>query len=123
MTSAEQGTHGVAPNASSAPDCHSALVGESRSRPRFLAGEAGERPRASLLALCLIALIRAYRLALSPFFGGHCRFHPTCSAYALKAVQRFGAVRGSWLALRRLGRCHPWHAGGFDPVPERLGRE
>lgn len=73
----------------------------------------------SVAAGCLMALIRAYRLALSPFFGMHCRFHPTCSTYALEAVQRFGAVRGGWLALRRLGRCHPWHPGGLDPVPER----
>ena len=77
------------------------------------------QPRRSAAALCLIALIQAYRLALSPFFGMHCRFHPTCSAYALEAVRRFGAARGGWLALRRLGRCHPWHAGGPDPVPER----
>ncbi len=77
------------------------------------------RPKPSLPALCLIALVRVYRLALSPFFGMHCRFHPTCSVYALEAVQRFGAARGAWLALRRLGRCHPWHPGGVDPVPER----
>lgn len=66
----------------------------------------------------LILLVRGYRLLLSPWLGQHCRFHPTCSVYAETAIARHGALRGSWLALRRLGRCHPWHAGGVDPVPE-----
>lgn len=65
------------------------------------------------------ALIRAYQVTLSPFIGNQCRFHPTCSNYALEAVDQHGAVRGSWMALRRLGRCHPFHAGGMDPVPPR----
>jgi putative membrane protein insertion efficiency factor len=65
----------------------------------------------------LLALIRAYRYALSPWWGRGCRFTPTCSEYAADAVERHGAVRGSWLALRRVGRCHPWHAGGYDPAP------
>ena len=102
-----------------APTCHSPLEGESRNRPRFLGGGAALEARPSVAALCLIALIQTYRLTLSPFFGMHCRFHPTCSAYALEAVRRFGALQGGWLALRRLGRCHPWHPGGLDPVPER----
>ncbi|GBE09969.1 putative membrane protein insertion efficiency factor [bacterium BMS3Bbin12] len=67
----------------------------------------------------LIVLLRAYRYALSPYLGAHCRFAPTCSEYALIAVQRYGAWTGTRLALRRLAHCHPWHAGGFDPVPER----
>ena len=67
----------------------------------------------------LILLVRGYRLLLSPWLGQHCRFHPTCSVYAETAIAQHGALRGTWLALRRLGRCHPWHAGGFDPVPER----
>jgi putative membrane protein insertion efficiency factor len=67
----------------------------------------------------LIALLRVYRYALSPYLGAHCRFAPTCSEYALVAVQRYGAWTGTRLALRRLAHCHPWHAGGFDPVPER----
>jgi hypothetical protein len=64
-----------------------------------------------------VLLIRLYQWTLSPLIGPACRFHPTCSRYALEAIERFGVVRGSWLALRRLGRCHPWHPGGFDPVP------
>jgi putative membrane protein insertion efficiency factor len=65
----------------------------------------------------LLALIRAYQYILSPLFMPACRFHPTCSEYAFEAVERYGSVRGSWLALRRILRCHPFHAGGFDPVP------
>ena len=65
----------------------------------------------------LIALVRGYRYALSPWWGTQCRFTPTCSQYAIEALERHGAWKGSALALRRIGRCHPWHAGGFDPVP------
>ncbi|MBB4013629.1 membrane protein insertion efficiency factor YidD [Niveibacterium umoris] len=65
----------------------------------------------------LIALLRAYRLLLSPFLGRNCRFHPSCSAYAIEALQRHGAIKGSWLAARRVTRCHPWNPGGYDPVP------
>jgi putative membrane protein insertion efficiency factor len=65
----------------------------------------------------LIALLRGYRFLLSPWLGRACRFEPTCSAYALEAVQGHGALRGSGLALRRLARCHPFCAGGHDPVP------
>lgn len=65
------------------------------------------------------APIRAYRKYLSPFLPRSCRFSPTCSAYAIKAIQRYGVGRGGWLALKRLSRCHPWHPGGFDPVPKR----
>jgi len=65
----------------------------------------------------LIALVRFYRLMLSPWLGAGCRFEPTCSAYALEALQEHGAARGSCLTLKRLGRCHPWCAGGHDPVP------
>ncbi len=71
---------------------------------------------------CLMALVRAYRLLLSPWVGSGCRFEPTCSAYSLQALERHGAVLGSWLTLKRLGRCHPWCVGGFDPVPERAQR-
>ncbi len=62
-------------------------------------------------------LIRTYQWTLSPLLGPRCRFYPSCSQYAHEALLRFGLVRGGWLALKRLGRCHPWHAGGIDPVP------
>ena len=65
----------------------------------------------------LIGAIRCYQLALSPLLGPRCRFYPSCSQYALEAVSRFGVLRGAYLAARRLARCHPWHAGGYDPVP------
>jgi putative membrane protein insertion efficiency factor len=68
-------------------------------------------------ALIRIA-IRAYRLLISPVTGPTCRFEPSCSSYALEAVDRHGAVQGSWLALKRLGRCHPWGGSGYDPVSE-----
>ena len=67
----------------------------------------------------LILLIKAYRLLLSPWLGAHCRFQPTCSCYAITAIERFGALRGMLMSMRRLARCHPWHPGGIDPVPER----
>ena len=65
----------------------------------------------------LIAFVKAYRFFLSPWLGSACRFTPTCSAYALDALNTYGAARGSYLSLRRLSRCHPWCAGGHDPVP------
>lgn len=65
----------------------------------------------------VLALLHAYRLALSPFLGRNCRFHPSCSAYAIEAVERHGALKGGWLGLRRILRCHPWNPGGYDPVP------
>ena len=73
-------------------------------------------------AAVLMALLRAYRRVISPLYGQVCRFHPSCSAYALGAVETHGALRGGAYAVRRLGRCHPWAAGGHDPVPPRSPR-
>ena len=65
----------------------------------------------------LLALIRAYQYLFRPLLGSNCRFYPSCSDYAREAVEKHGAVRGSWLAIRRIARCHPYHPGGYDPVP------
>ena len=75
----------------------------------------------SPLARTLVALISAYRRFVSPALPSSCRYHPTCSAYAVDAVMRFGAARGSLMALRRVARCHPFAPGGIDPVPDRRG--
>jgi putative membrane protein insertion efficiency factor len=71
-----------------------------------------------MIGRLLIGLVKGYRLFLSPALGSSCRFEPTCSAYALQALQTRGAAMGSYLTLKRIGRCHPWCEGGFDPVPE-----
>jgi len=68
----------------------------------------------------LIGFLRAYRVVISPLYGQVCRYHPSCSAYALEAVTVHGSLRGTWLSVRRLARCHPWAAGGYDPVPPRF---
>jgi uncharacterized protein len=65
----------------------------------------------------LLVLIAGYRLVLSPLLGASCRFYPSCSAYAAEAIDTHGALKGTWLTVRRLAKCHPWHAGGVDPVP------
>jgi putative membrane protein insertion efficiency factor len=87
---------------------------------------AGAAPRDAALARSdwkariLLGLIGAYQGVLSPLMVSPCKFHPTCSRYAAEAIRMHGARRGAWLALRRLGRCHPFGPGGFDPVPDRL---
>ena len=70
----------------------------------------------------LIAIVKGYRLLLSPWLGSACRFEPTCSVYSIQALQRHGALAGSYLTLHRLGRCHPWGKGGHDPVPDEKPR-
>ena len=67
----------------------------------------------------LVWILRGYQLAISPMLGQNCRFYPSCSQYAIEALRIHGAARGSWLAARRVCRCHPWNDGGWDPVPER----
>lgn len=69
----------------------------------------------------LIGAVRVYRVVLGPIFPPACRFAPTCSGFAIEAIERYGAARGVMLATRRVARCHPWSAGGYDPVPEREG--
>jgi uncharacterized protein len=78
-------------------------------------------PAAHAMKQILIFLIKLYQWCLSPFFGGQCRFYPSCSAYAAEAIDTHGALRGTWLAIARLLRCHPWHPGGVDPVPPKNG--
>jgi putative membrane protein insertion efficiency factor len=67
----------------------------------------------------LKTLIRVYQVALSPLLGPNCRYYPTCSQYAIEAIEAHGSLRGTWLTIKRISRCHPWHEGGFDPVPGR----
>lgn len=84
------------------------------STVRRIMGQVGR-----IVAMPLIWLIRAYQLVISPLTPPTCRYYPSCSAYALTAIQRFGPIKGTWLAGRRLLRCHPWTPGGVDHVPER----
>lgn len=65
----------------------------------------------------LLALVKGYQYAISPWLGRRCRYYPSCSEYTAGALQKYGALRGGWLGLKRICRCHPWHPGGYDPVP------
>jgi uncharacterized protein len=96
-----------------------------QTTPESYGQSAGRR----LIGLCssaaarsLIAAIQAYRIALSPFVGHHCRFHPSCSHYAMECIRLHGALRGTLLTMRRLLKCHPWHEGGIDHVPQPTHR-
>ncbi|MCK5728789.1 MAG: membrane protein insertion efficiency factor YidD [Methylococcales bacterium] len=71
----------------------------------------------------LVIPIKLYRLFISPLLGNHCRFHPSCSGYAIEAITRHGSIKGVYLTLRRLLKCHPFHPGGLDPVPEKFGKK
>ena len=73
--------------------------------------------RAGLVGL-LVLLVRGYQLPISPMLGANCRYHPTCSAYMVQALQKHGPAKGLWLGLKRIGRCHPWGGTGHDPVPD-----
>lgn len=66
----------------------------------------------------LIAIVRAYQYIISPYFPNNCRYEPTCSRYAVEALKKHGALKGGWLTVKRIGRCHPWAKGGYDPVPD-----
>ncbi|MCF7982302.1 MAG: membrane protein insertion efficiency factor YidD [Pseudomonadales bacterium] len=66
----------------------------------------------------VISLLKGYRYVISPLLGNNCRFYPSCSSYAETAISRYGIMRGGWLSLKRLSKCHPWHAGGIDQVPD-----
>lgn len=65
----------------------------------------------------LLLLLRFYRTVISPYLGNNCRFHPTCSVYAMQAIEKYGAMKGSWLAIKRIGKCQPLHPGGIDEIP------
>jgi uncharacterized protein len=78
-----------------------------------------EAPALGLLQRAAVGLIRLYRILLSPLFAGSCRFVPSCSDYARDAILEYGVMKGAWLAVMRLGRCHPFGSSGFDPVPRR----
>ena len=76
-------------------------------------------PSPAVIDRLLLLLLRGYKRFISPLLGPRCRFVPSCSEYAMQSIGRFGALRGGWLAIRRIGRCHPLHPGGFDPVPPK----
>jgi putative membrane protein insertion efficiency factor len=76
----------------------------------------GEAPFSSLPAWLLVHFVLLYRVTLGHFMGGHCRFHPTCSQYAIDAIEKYGPWRGGWKAIRRIARCHPWGGKGYDPA-------
>ncbi|GGF10269.1 membrane protein insertion efficiency factor YidD [Pseudoalteromonas shioyasakiensis] len=77
------------------------------------------KPLVAIPKRCLVMLIRGYQKWISPLLGPHCRFNPTCSSYAIQAINLHGSVKGSWLAVKRILKCHPLHAGGDDPVPAK----
>lgn len=74
--------------------------------------------RAGIMKRFLIGLVRGYQLIISPFLGNNCRYSPSCSAYTIEAMEKHGPLKGIWMGMRRVGRCHPFHEGGYDPVPD-----
>jgi hypothetical protein len=99
-------------------DAHSCVHDATRDAPR---GEEHES-RNPFVTLCVL-LVRGYQRAISPMLPPACRYHPTCSAYMITALQKHGLWRGLWLGTKRIARCHPFHPGGYDPVPEPEGSE
>ena len=75
-----------------------------------------EKKFVNFIKKIMIFLIRFYQLCISPLLGNNCRYYPTCSQYAIEAIEKKGIIRGSWMAVKRICRCHPWHTGGYDPV-------
>ncbi len=70
------------------------------------------------MRIILVGLIKLYKILLSPFIGQHCRFQPGCANYTMEAISTHGSIHGIWLGMKRIGRCHPWNEGGYDPVPD-----
>jgi len=88
-----------------------------RARVGAVRNQRGASANRQLMRTLLVLLVRGYQVTLGPLLPAACRYYPSCSAYAIEALERHGALRGSWLALRRIGRCHPFRPGGYDPVP------
>ena len=88
----------------------------SPARSTYLARAESRRP--SLVGRTLVAALRVYQVVVRPTLATHCRFIPSCSVFSIEAIERHGAPQGIWLTIRRLARCHPWHPGGYEPVPE-----
>lgn len=88
----------------------------SESSPHRWASQSRRSEDAGILARLLIGLIAVYRAVISPLLGPHCRYVPTCSAYTASAIARYGVPKGCWMGVKRIARCHPLHAGGYDPV-------
>lgn len=86
-----------------------------------MTGLAQGPPATGVAARVALALVHGYQRFVSPLLGNRCRFLPTCSAYMAEAIEHYGFMRGGWLGLRRIARCHPWHPGGYDPVPQAPG--
>ena len=95
------------------------MTGTHPQQPDKMTPDAGDRHRVTVGVRGLQLLVRGYQLTLARFLGGQCRFGPSCSEYAMEALASHGALRGSWLALRRMCRCHPWGGHGYDPVSAR----
>lgn len=75
------------------------------------------KTKKNIIQKIIIYLIKVYQVGISPYIGAHCRYTPTCSTYFIQAVEKYGALKGSFLGIKRILRCHPWHPGGYDPVP------